>query len=265
MIKIEYDKIIPYPFEVVLSQYFDYEHIAHVHPDTLGEYAVVETNGNEIIYDQIWPGPKKKRSRVRHTFHPPGEMWFEFIYGLHKGTKVHTRLQPCPEGTQVDETYYIPGLPDWGWLRRLVKPSVMKSVNRIWNEDLAVEVCYNGWPGVPDSSGANPYEFTESNRDEWHSLGEREALLDQAPMMKIVEGAEVALFAVDGELRAFEARCPHTGGPLHLGSCDDDRVSCPWHGASFDLRSGAALLGPAPRGLKRFETKIEDGTVLIRV
>ncbi|HEU4733003.1 MAG TPA: Rieske 2Fe-2S domain-containing protein [Kofleriaceae bacterium] len=47
--------------------------------------------------------------------------------------------------------------------------------------------------------------------------------------------ASFALVAVDGELLFIDARCPHRGGPLHLGAvCRDARgrtgVKCPWHG-----------------------------------
>ena len=48
MLSVSYSKIIPCAYDVVLSQYFDYEHIQFVHPTTLGEYHLVETRGNVI-------------------------------------------------------------------------------------------------------------------------------------------------------------------------------------------------------------------------
>jgi hypothetical protein len=38
MLEITYQKVIPYPVDVVLSQYYDYEQISHVHTRTLEEY-----------------------------------------------------------------------------------------------------------------------------------------------------------------------------------------------------------------------------------
>jgi hypothetical protein len=46
---VPHGKVIPYPFDTVLSQHFDYEHIAHVHPGTLGECRVVHAQGHRIV------------------------------------------------------------------------------------------------------------------------------------------------------------------------------------------------------------------------
>lgn len=45
-----------------------------------------------------------------------------------------------------------------------------------------------------------------------------------------------------GHPRAAANTCLHFGGPLE---CRDGRLICPWHGASFDMDSGARVAGPA--------------------
>lgn len=40
------------------------------------------------------------------------------------------------------------------------------------------------------------------------------------------------------------ARCPHRGGPLADGRIIGTFLECPWHGATFDLRTGRRLRGP---------------------
>ena len=156
MIEINYQKVVPYPFEVVLGQYFDYEHIKFVHPKSLGEYRVIENIGNTIVYEHVWPKKvwrKQRKSRVEHQFLPPNEMWFDFVDGYLKGVRTHTFIHEHVEGSLIDETFFMPGVPNWSWLRPVVKPIVMKTVNRIWEEDLKVEVCHGGWPGVPGPNG----------------------------------------------------------------------------------------------------------------
>jgi nitrite reductase (NADH) small subunit len=37
----------------------------------------------------------------------------------------------------------------------------------------------------------------------------------------------------DGQVYLIRSRCPHRGGPLHLGQIDGGRLRCPWHGNTF--------------------------------
>ena len=150
MLAVTHAKIIPYPFDVVLSQYFDYEHVKHVHPDTLGEYHLVEARGNVIVYEQLWPRRfcHRRRSLVKQEFFPPAEVRFDFLRGLYQGVHVRSLLFEDPEGTRVEETYFLK-LPDWAWLRAWVRRSIVRKVDLIWEEDLRVKVCHGGWPGVP--------------------------------------------------------------------------------------------------------------------
>ncbi len=54
-----------------------------------------------------------------------------------------------------------------------------------------------------------------------------------------VQGKEIALFKVGGKVYAIEHICPHQGGPLAEGGLEEKVVTCPWHGWSFDVTTGA--------------------------
>ena len=56
-----------------------------------------------------------------------------------------------------------------------------------------------------------------------------------------VEGYDVMLLNLDGVLRAIGYRCPHDGGPLGDGTIAGDRITCPLHRWTFDLKDGAAV------------------------
>jgi 3-phenylpropionate/trans-cinnamate dioxygenase ferredoxin component len=76
----------------------------------------------------------------------------------------------------------------------------------------------------------------------------------------MVEGAPVAVFAVDGELHGLDARCTHVGGPLDRGSLHGATVTCPLHGSQFDVRTGEVRRGPAMRPAKTYRVRAEpDG------
>jgi len=60
-----------------------------------------------------------------------------------------------------------------------------------------------------------------------------------------VEGKPIAIFNLNGGLYATDETCPHEGGPLSDGSIEGENVSCPWHGATFHIKSGRTLEPPA--------------------
>jgi nitrite reductase/ring-hydroxylating ferredoxin subunit len=54
-----------------------------------------------------------------------------------------------------------------------------------------------------------------------------------------VEDQKVLLTRIDGKVYAVANKCPHLGMPLAKGKVCDRAVTCPWHGATFDLTTGA--------------------------
>jgi nitrite reductase/ring-hydroxylating ferredoxin subunit len=71
---------------------------------------------------------------------------------------------------------------------------------------------------------------------------------------------DVAVFNVDGTFCATQARCTHRQGPLSEGKLDGSTVTCPWHGAQFNVCTGAVLRGPAQDPLKTYRVVV-DGEI----
>lgn len=80
-----------------------------------------------------------------------------------------------------------------------------------------------------------------------------------------VDGEMVALFHADGHFYAIDDVCTHDGGPLADGELRNHTISCPRHGAKFDIRTGAALTMPAVRPTRAHDVKVEDGGVWVRL
>jgi len=53
-----------------------------------------------------------------------------------------------------------------------------------------------------------------------------------------VNGVWIALFNVAGSFFAVDNTCPHAGGPIGEGQLSGETVTCPWHGWSFNVRTG---------------------------
>ena len=82
-----------------------------------------------------------------------------------------------------------------------------------------------------------------------------------------VAGRRVALARVDGEVYAFADNCSHRDFPLSLGEVDAQActVTCEWHGAAFDLRTGEPTCGPAFRPIPVYPARVDEGDVWIDV
>ena len=78
-----------------------------------------------------------------------------------------------------------------------------------------------------------------------------------------IEGRAVLLVRVSGEIHALPARCPHYHGPLAKGALHGTRLVCPWHQATFDVRSGDLLEPPSFFGLPKYAVRVADGAVWV--
>jgi nitrite reductase (NADH) small subunit len=72
----------------------------------------------------------------------------------------------------------------------------------------------------------------------------------------------VALFSINGEFFAINHICPHRGGPLADGWLEGSIVTCPWHGWTFDVRTGEPA-HPGGHSVAAYEVKIEGVDVSV--
>jgi nitrite reductase/ring-hydroxylating ferredoxin subunit len=77
-------------------------------------------------------------------------------------------------------------------------------------------------------------------------------------------GQWVAVFATEDAVVATQGRCPHASGPLHEGEVEGHRLTCPWHGWSFDLRNGECEEDPE-LFLHRYEVVLSGDDILVRL
>ena len=76
-------------------------------------------------------------------------------------------------------------------------------------------------------------------------------------------GERVALFNVDGKFHAVSDTCTHVGGSLSGGDVDGTVVTCPLHGATFELTTGKVTGPPAASDVTHYEVRVEGDEVQI--
>jgi 3-phenylpropionate/trans-cinnamate dioxygenase ferredoxin subunit len=80
-----------------------------------------------------------------------------------------------------------------------------------------------------------------------------------------VNDRRIALFNLEGSIVAVDDVCPHRGGPLSEGIVQGHEVTCPWHGARFDLTTGAHLCPPARNDIAVFKVQVLGDEVQVDV
>ena len=78
-----------------------------------------------------------------------------------------------------------------------------------------------------------------------------------------LDGKDVALVRVGGDVFAVEDMCSHAMVPLSEGDIEGCEIECWLHGSRFDVRTGAALNLPATEPVPTYATQIDGDVVLV--
>jgi len=111
-------------------------------------------------------------------------------------------------------------------------------------------------------------------QDQWIDLGSVDRFAPGAPLevafrrdrtdaWKVVSEKDTAWVVkhADGAVTVFGPQCTHLGCAYHW---DDGRQQflCPCHSSLFGI-DGSVISGPAPRPLDRYQTRLENGRLLL--
>lgn len=94
--------------------------------------------------------------------------------------------------------------------------------------------------------------------------GDASTLAEGAARAVVVDGRPIAVWRIDGALRAYSGACLHRGGPLAEGFVRDGIVTCPLHWWRYDLRTGSLVGRPEVR-LAAYSAVEVDGRIVVEV
>ncbi len=88
--------------------------------------------------------------------------------------------------------------------------------------------------------------------------------LEQTNQMHIeLNGEEILLIREDENYFAVSYFCSHAEFTLEGGLVSHGCITCPYHGAEFELASGKVLAPPAFEPLKTYPVLVENDTIAI--
>ena len=82
---------------------------------------------------------------------------------------------------------------------------------------------------------------------------------------EVDDDTQLGLFKVGDDYFAVDIWCSHQRVSMITGYVDGCELTCPLHGACFDLKTGDALSLPAVQGIKTYKVKIEEDVILVKV
>ena len=73
------------------------------------------------------------------------------------------------------------------------------------------------------------------------------------------------LALIEGKFFAIEDTCTHNKASLSAGKMEGYRIECPWHGATFDIRTGQVLVLPAAIPVRTFNVFTKGEEIWVEV
>ncbi|GIW46803.1 MAG: (2Fe-2S)-binding protein [Deltaproteobacteria bacterium] len=81
----------------------------------------------------------------------------------------------------------------------------------------------------------------------------------------VVNNEVIAICHVNGKFYAFKDECTHMAYPLSDGHLDGEIITCAYHGAKFNVRTGEVVAMPAVEPLEVFEVKVEGDSIYVAI
>lgn len=78
----------------------------------------------------------------------------------------------------------------------------------------------------------------------------------------VTSDGEFCVARINGQIAVLNNTCPHQEGPLGEGTIEEGRIVCPWHGWSFDPKTGAEKLNPSEHATV-YESRVEGGELKV--
>ncbi len=93
-------------------------------------------------------------------------------------------------------------------------------------------------------------------------IGSVSALAPGQMMGIDTQGKSILLVNLKGTFYAIGNICMHEGCSLDGGTLNGEKIECPCHGSTYDVRNGKVLQGPAEKPEPSYPVRVQGDTIL---
>ena len=99
--------------------------------------------------------------------------------------------------------------------------------------------------------------------DTWQRVCGRGDIPEDDVIAVLVDGHEIALYDVDGDVFATDNLCTHGQAKLSDGFLEDGEIECPLHQGRFCVKSGKARSAPLTTDIGIHAVRVEGEDVFV--
>ena len=259
-----YERQLPVSMTRMMENAYDWAHLPHVHASSFRKIDLVDEG--DWGWRAIATLPNSKPQYLELLVDKPKGYWATTVLsGNAKGFEIHTQATPISDRTiEVAIKFYLPKtfskillglslakkcLPFFLYsaiakklgVQQVTKAespqaSILNALNQqysvLYDED---ENLMTGRQAALDRLKISA-EFNELDSV---LLGSIEQVVTELPKLVQMGKHRYVVAQLDNQWIVYSADCPHLLGPLEGSEIDEQgRVTCPWHGYQFDVKTG---------------------------
>lgn len=107
------------------------------------------------------------------------------------------------------------------------------------------------------------YTTFDASKIEYYEIVPASELPSGERLFIEIEGQSLVIFNIAGQFFSIADICSHDDGPVGEGDIEGYNITCPRHGAEFDVRTGQVTQMPAVVDIPAYPVQVRDGNIYI--
>ena len=109
------------------------------------------------------------------------------------------------------------------------------------------------------------YSTVDESKVEFLEIAPTSELPEGERLFIEIGGKPIVIFKIAGQFFSIADVCSHDDGPVGEGLLEGYNITCPRHGAQFDIRTGKVVQMPAVVDIPAYPVRVVDGMIQLGV